>query len=427
MHLRSFQRGSTLAIDPICERAAPERRSHERKVDMKLTNSPTLVFRMTIWVAVIGTCDRMGEAQDRTYVVTPGYDRVKTAVQRLEREGYRLPRANRDSLLAEGRAIIELEQLYYDGGTALQQENKSLGARTDALNSEKSNLSQEIASFNSQSIRTKEERDRLQSAIDDFNRRLEDHKAALRDLNQRIEADNNMLISRYARFGRDADTAFEAALPDPQVATSHPNLVVHEPPLQTVKTETLPVRAFEWVKENRTEIAGEAAGLVQLGAELKRGAAFEGPAGVALAASFVAYDGLQGAEQAEDRKLKADLDRLRLLPRVIEKLDRQRTEWHAEGLPEEEVRRRSGEYARALVHNLPGTTASENEDRFVHDLLSRETEMAVLKSTVGLGLGDRAGKRLEKDFLQGVTKRIANTKKLLFEWSVEHAATESMK
>lgn len=95
------------------------------------------------------------------------------------------------------------------------------------------------------------------------------------------------------------------------------------------------------------------------------------------------YDGLKGAERAEERRLRADLDRLRRLPGVIRALDayaRRLDERVQSGeVSRAEKRRLLGERAREMVSRLPGSGPDDGE-RLAANIFSPEAGYGVVTS-----------------------------------------------
>lgn len=129
------------------------------------------------------------QAQDPTYVPTEGLAEVKAACRRLEQEGERLQEDIRSQLEAEGKAILALEQTYFDGKAPIQAELRSLNSR--------------IAAYNAKEVRTQAEADRLDAEAD--------------SLNARVEAENARLVARYSAFSSAVKTALETET-DPEQA-----------------------------------------------------------------------------------------------------------------------------------------------------------------------------------------------------------------
>lgn len=156
------------------------------------------LFARVVSLAVCFWCvaaDQSVLAQDSTYEVTPGYDRVQAAVARLQREGDKLSPSASAILLRKGQAIIDLEQTYFREEFPSQKWNMNLTARIKAFEAKPP------------PERTQEEENQLN---------IESAK-----LNSIIDQENAALIDRYAAFAESVSAAF-AASPPPRDPTHVP-------------------------------------------------------------------------------------------------------------------------------------------------------------------------------------------------------------
>jgi hypothetical protein len=139
-------------------------------------------------LAILCTAMRSPSARaQETYSPTPGIDRVKELVTRLERDGSAIPKATRQALLAEGKAILKDEDDEAAGRTPLQQECKRSNATWKRLAEERAILE---ANPN-----------RTQQQVDDFNGRQAAHSRYVEnDLNPRCDAANAAVDRRIENF-----------------------------------------------------------------------------------------------------------------------------------------------------------------------------------------------------------------------------------
>jgi hypothetical protein len=179
---------------------------------MQFITSRWSILTLVLLVGITGPNVPCVQAQDSTYLPTPGLERVRAAVGRLVREVGRLAPGTRASLLAEGKAILDLEQRYFDGTMPIQRDIKDLDAR--------------IAAFN---IRT----DGTQAEAN----RLNDERSRL---NQRVDADNAQLVSRYAAFAQSVDAAFANA--PAQVSIDR----IYVPSPETARRQQVQLQPRQW-------------------------------------------------------------------------------------------------------------------------------------------------------------------------------------
>ena len=147
-------------------------------------STPTRQIWIVLFSLTLGVAFHFTETygQDPTYEPTPGLDKVKSGVKRLESGGGILPKKTRDQLLKIGHGLLQLEQTYYDGKAPLQTDFK--------------NYEQKVKIYNAKKVRTQQEADDLDN----------EWKA----LSTRIGNVNKQLESRFAAFPREVKRAFQS-------------------------------------------------------------------------------------------------------------------------------------------------------------------------------------------------------------------------
>ena len=165
---------------------------------------------LIVVTVLVGTAWQIAEGQHPKYIETTGYSGVLAAVSRLKSEGSKLDSASRQQLIAEGQAIITLEESYKQGTHSLMVEGDRADATSKALDDESSALATRKAQLEANPNRTQAEVDAFNAANANLNARLASHNSDINQLNSRIDADNKSLESSYASFVQRANAALDA-------------------------------------------------------------------------------------------------------------------------------------------------------------------------------------------------------------------------
>ncbi len=179
-------------------------------------------------VALVASTWHGARADDPTYVETTGYKEVLAAVSRLKSEGAKLSAAVREKLAAEGQSLIKLEESYKPGTRPLQQETKRSEAKSKALDDEVKALEDRRKTLEGDPNRTQAQVDAYNDARADLISRLDKHDEYVKDLNSRIDADNERLEKTYAAFVDRVNAAFSALPPAMQVSPAKLTQVISD-------------------------------------------------------------------------------------------------------------------------------------------------------------------------------------------------------
>lgn len=169
------------------------------------------------WIVAAAAClafgarASVGVADDPSYVPSRGVDRLRDVLAQLAGErGASVPDAERRTLEARARRLLEAEEAQRTGQSPMAAFVAGSNARAKALEEEGARLQARADALRANRSRTAEEVDALRRDVADHRRRRDEHAEAARSLQERVRATNNIHESAIAGVTGDILDALHA-------------------------------------------------------------------------------------------------------------------------------------------------------------------------------------------------------------------------
>jgi hypothetical protein len=155
---------------------------------------------MTLLLWFVHPAIHDASAQHPNYQATAGYLEVLSAISVLEKDTTKIDESTKAKLLAEGRALQQLEESYADGSQPLIKRFAAAEKTSEALESEFERLDARRKQIAADEKRTQLQVDTFNTWKDDYNARATNHNKMFDQLAELVNAENKRLEEKYLAF-----------------------------------------------------------------------------------------------------------------------------------------------------------------------------------------------------------------------------------